>query len=88
MAYTPVLQTGFSLLDQTVQTATEIPASSANPSQILFALFFLLWALGVAAQLGYGIWQHFALRRRLGYRHAGGKRVYECQGLSTAFVRA
>lgn len=87
MAYTPVLQTGFSLLDQTVQTATEIPASSANPSQILFALFFLLWALGVAAQLGYGIWQHFALRRRLATATLVEKRVYECQGLSTAFVR-
>lgn len=87
LAYTPALQTGLPLLDQQEQAALEIPASSANPGQILFALFFLLWALGVTVQLGYGIWKHVALRRRLATATLMEKRVYECQGLSTAFVR-
>lgn len=87
-AYTPVLQTGFPGLDQPMEAAAGLPAgNSVNPGQIVFYLFCLVWAVGVAVQLGYGAWRSLRLRRRLATATLVEKGVYECEGLSTAFVR-
>ena len=62
------------------------PTASANPMQIVIAVASVVWIIGIALMLGYGIVSFITLRFKVRAAIRGEKNVYFCDEVDSPFI--
>ena len=85
---TPNIDTGIGITNQSVPViiSAPVPQASANPLQILIAIFSYIWVLGVATLLVYSLIALFRLRKQLLNATLYQNNIFISSMIDTAFV--
>lgn len=87
----PAIESGVPAIDGAVnpilgESSAPAPGASANPLQITFALYALLWLIGLCAMLLYAAISYLGLRRRIGTAVLREGNIYESERVQAPFV--
>ena len=87
----PTIHTGITFFNSTVnpiisQSMAPVPGDSANPMQVVMAVAWNVWLLGVIAMVIYSLVSFFLLKRKLREAIKDSSNVWLCDRVSTPFL--
>ncbi len=90
-AQTPAIDSGFSAVNNAINPVisnalTPNASDSANPMQIVIFIASVLWALGVAAMIIYGIVSYVRLRVKVAPSILYKDNIYYCDNITSPFI--
>lgn len=84
----PSTATGVGVADSAVSASlpAAVPDASVNPMQVVLFVLSVVWALGIAFMLLYGVFSYIKLKHRVRTALLAEGGVFECGSISSPFV--